>query len=1111
MEKQLSIQTNPGIRSLCFIWKKVPLTMKVFLACLFCSVSMLYASDSYAQRVRVELGSSRMSVGEVLKEIESQSDFDFFYNNSHIDLEREVSVPAERSDIFSVLDAVFSGTDVNYAVLDRKIILSTEVPSRRPAQQSAEIKGRIVDQNGEAVIGATVRESGTSNGTISDFDGNFTLNVASASASLEISYIGYETQTVKATPGKVLLVTLREDTQTLDEVVVVGYGSMKKSDLTGAVVSANIKDFEKAPNTNILQSLQGTVPGLNIGQTTAAGTTPDISIRGTNTLSGNKSVLIVLDGIIYNSSLSSINPNDIESIDVLKDASATAVYGAQAANGVLLITTKRGKAGKARVNFSSSYTTSSPTKDLHPMNRQQYLDFMTSFYYDEAFLGPDYTTPNPDFNLASGDKLPDNPMKDNTQPDGLSANDYDWWEEGTQTASMWETKLSLSGGTEAMSYLLSYAHTDQSGYIINDDFKRNSLRINVDVKPFSWLKTGVQAFGSFVNQDGAEPGIWNLITQNPLCVPYDENGDIIPYPFNTLDVNPFMGSDVNDKERHNYFFANLYAEIQLPVKGLTYRFNFGNNYRIDQHYQASQYGASLNGEAYKQHTEYYDWTFDNIVNYNGEFGDHSIAATFLYGASKRKQNYTEALSQKFSRLSLGYNSLELGQDQFTTSDAWSEALLYQMLRLNYKFRDRYLLTTTVRRDGFSGFAENNKSAIFPSVALGWIMSEENWFKVSWIDYLKIRGGWGISGNQTSRYKSLPTMKTEAGYVFGDGGTTETIQQITAMGNKDLKWEKTTGFNVGLDFTLLNNRLNGSLELYSTTTRDLLYDMVLPTMTGFSSVSTNIGKIRNKGIEFTITSRNIVTPDFEWSTTFNISANKNKIISLLGRDSDGDGKEDDLTASNLFIGESTSAIYDYRINGIWQLDDDIPTGYHPGNYRIVDTDGSGDITPDDRVILGKTDPAYRFGIQNKLRWKSLSLSFFINSVQGGKNGYMQSNSGTLNRGNANDRRWNRISEMAEKYWSPSNPDAEYSRSTAGGTIGGTRYQQRNFVRLQDITLSYDLPQNWLRPIGIENLNLYVSGKNLLTFTKWNGWDPEAGQDYFGRPVLKSFTVGLNVTL
>lgn len=984
--------------------------------------------------------------------------------------------------------------------------------------QDINIKGQVTDASGETIIGANVLVKNKNIGTVTDIDGNFTIQAASNDI-LEISYIGYLTQEIPVNSKNVINVLLVEDIKALDEVVVVGYGSMKKSDLTGAVVSANLKDFEKSPNTNIVQSLQGTVPGLNIGQITTAGSTPSISVRGTNTLSGNKDVLIILDGVIYTSSLSSINPNDIESIDVLKDASATAVYGAQAANGVLLITTKKGKAGKAKVSFSSSYSVSNPTKNLRPMNRDEYLSYTKEFWYDEAYMGPDYTTPNPNFKLA--DYLPDAVMLDNNQSDGIAPYDYNWWDEGTRTGSIFENRLGLSGGNEAISYLISFENVDQKGYIMNDDFKRNSIRVNLDVKPYKWAKFGVQTFGSFVNQDGAEPDVWQLLTQNPLIEPYDENGDIKPYPFNTLDVNPFMGSDVSDKERHNYFFANIYAEINLPVKGLTYRMNFGNNYRIDENFRASEYGASLTGEAYKQHKSYYDYTIDNILNYSNTFGDHSIAATLLYGASERKYDYTEAKSQKFDRLTLGYNSLELGKDQYTNSDAWEEALLYQMARLNYKFKDRYLLTTTVRRDGFSGFAQNNKTAVFPSVALAWILSEESFFNVSWVDYLKLRGGWGISGNLTERYKSLAKVTTASGYVFGDGGSTVIRQQISSMANQDLKWEKTAGFNVGLDFNLFNSRLNGAIEAYQTTTRDLLYDMAIPTLTGFSKVSTNIGKIRNRGIELTLTSRNIVNKDFEWNTTFNISSNTNKILSLLGKDADGDGKEDDLVASNLFIGESTSAIYNYIIDGIWQINDDIPTGYSPGNYKIRDTNGDGEITTDDRVIVGKIDPAYSFGLMNKFRYKNFSFSFFINSVQGGKDGYLGSNSSAIVRGNANDRRWNRISKLAADYWSPNNPNATYSRSTNAGAIVPTAYQDRSFIRLQDVNLSYNLPQKWLKPIGIANLDVYVNGKNLITITDWKGWDPEVltydsdgnpgWSNYWGRPVLRSFTFGLNITL
>lgn len=980
------------------------------------------------------------------------------------------------------------------------------IPS--PAQeQEIRVKGQVVDISSEPVIGASIRIKDKTVGVITDINGNYNIQ-AGTDDILVFSYIGFITQEISIKGRGEINVRLIENSQMLDEIVVVGYGTMKKSDLTGAVVSANLKDFEKSPNTNIVQSLQGTVPGLNIGQVTSAGSTPSISIRGTNTLSGNKNVLIVLDGIIYSSSLSSINPNDIASIDILKDASATAVYGAQAANGVLLITSKKGKEGKAKVSFSSAYSISNPTKNLRPMNRQEYFEYTKKLWYDKAYQGPNYTTPNPDFKMS--DYLPDIVMLDNTQSDGIAPYDYNWWDEGTRTGSIFENRLSVSGGNEAMSYLISFENVAQNGYIQNDDFKRNSIRINLDTKPYKWAKLGIQAFGSFVNQDGAEPDVWQLMVQSPLIRPYNEEGALAPYPFQTLDKNPFLSSNVDDKERHNYFFANIYTEINLPLKGLTYRLNFGNNYRIDEHFRASEYGASLTGEAYKQHNSYYDYTVDNILNYNNKFGDHNIAATLLYGASERKYNYTEAKSQKFERLALEYNALELGKDQFTNSDAWEEALLYQMARVNYKYKDQYLLTATVRRDGFSGFAENNKTAVFPSVALAWIISEESFFKVPWIDHLKLRGGWGISGNLTERYKSLAKVTTASGYVFGDNGSTEIRQQISSMANKDLKWEKTDGFNAGLDFNLFNNRFYGTIEAYQTETRDLLYDMAIPTLTGFSIVSSNIGKIRNRGIELTLNSRNITTKDFEWSTTFNISSNNNKILTLLGQDANGDGKEDNLIASNLFIGESTSAIYNYVIDGKWQLNDDIPNGYNPGNYKIRDMTGEGNITVDDRAILGKGDPAYRFGLLNKLSYKNLSFSFFINSVQGGKNGYLQSNSSAIHRGDANNRRWNRPAEMAADYWSPNNPNATYSLATSSGTIVPTLYQDRSFIRLQDVNLSYNLPKKLLNPIGIESLDLFINGKNLITITDWKGWDPEAGSDYFGRPVLRSFTFGLNVT-
>lgn len=596
------------------------------------------------------------------------------------------------------------------------------------------------------------------------------------------------------------------------------------------------------------------------------------------------------------------------------------------------------------------------------------------------------------------------------------------------------------------------------------------------------------------------------------------------YPAHDARENPFHGSLVDDYDRNNSFFANLYAEIALPLNGLTYRVNFGNNYRIGEHNYSSEFAENSNGSAYKHHSTYYDYTLDNILNYKNDFGKHSVGATFVYGASRRKYSYTAADSKLFPRMTLGYNSLELGSTQNTSSDAWLETLLYQMFRVNYVYDNRYMATATLRRDGYSGFSANNKSAIFPSFALGWVISNEEWFNVPGIDYLKLRAGYGASGNQTSRYSSLARVNSSIGYIFGDGVSGAMRQELASMENADLKWERTTGINLGLDFALFNNRINGSIEYYSTRTKDLLYAVSIPSITGFNSIMSNVGEIANHGFELTLSSRNIMTKDFEWTSTFNLSMNRDKIKKLAGLDTDGDGKEDDLTSSSLFIGESLSAIYDYTVDGIYQVGDDIPDGFNPGNYRIVDINKDGKIDENDRSIIGRTDPAARMGLLNTFRYKDFTLSFFLNAVLGGDKSYQGKNS-YAELVNDNTLRHNRLTEQVDHFWTPSNPDGIYALYNANPAINPFRYENRSFLRLQDITLSYNLPSVLMKKIGVDNINIYMSCKNLLTITGWHGWDPEAdmvyqdinnqnrmtGSRYEDRPVMKSVTFGININL
>lgn len=997
-----------------------------------------------------------------------------------------------------------------FAIISAAFLLTGSLPAMA---QNKTIQGRLTTESGSPIAGASVTIKGTNTGTTTNLKGEYTIS-ASKGAILVFSNVGFSEKEAIVGDGNTINIQLGTVTQSFDEVVVVGYGTRRKKDLTGSVASVNLEAQQNAPNTNIGQYLQGTVPGLNVGLSTYAGGTPPISIRGQNTLSGNQNVLIILDGIQYTGSLSSINPDDISSIDVLKDASSTAVYGAQAANGVLLITTRKGRAGtKPRIAFSSSYSTQRPTEDMRPMNREEYLQNIRNAWYNEAYLAPDYTQPNPNFNVAN---RVDATMKVNGE---ILPNDFNWYDAATNTGKILENNLSISGGNDRTTYLLSGGLVDQKGFVINDIFKRKSIRANIETKALPWWKVGLISSGSFVNQDGAEPSLNSILRWSPLQTPYDASGKLIPFPTNTLEPNPFTTYYVDDYERHNFLFANVYSDIDLPfLKGLNYRMNFGNNYRSDQKFFSSIYGANQTGEASKGYADYYDYTFDNILTYTNTFGKHNISATLLYGAIERKYNSTYTKATGFDRLNLSYNNLSLGTTITDTSDAWRERLNYQMARVNYKYNDKYLVTATLRRDGFSGFAENFKSAYFPTVALGWIISSENFMKeASFINYLKLRVGYGISGNQTPRFLSIARVTVSPSYIYGDGSLSAVGQQVSGLGNPDLKWERTRGFNAGIDFTLLDNRLSGNIDAYFNKTTDLLYSINIPEITGFQSIQTNVGELRNSGIEASITYKVIDKKDFHWSATANLWANKNKIVTITGQDLNKDGVEDDLVSSGLFIGKSRNAIYHYQTDGIYQIGDTRIPGFPVGSVRLVDQNKDNDITPDkDRIFLGRKEPAYQISLFNSFSYKDLSLSIFFNAIQGGKDGYLGNNNPSYFR---DDNAIRNNYPARTNFWSPSNPSGKYPRNISGSRakIEPEMYQKRSFIRLQDVSLSYNL-NKFVKKAKFQALNVFVSGKNLVTWTDWEGWDPEAldlqgnpmGLITNGRPVMRAFTVGLNIT-
>jgi TonB-linked SusC/RagA family outer membrane protein len=976
-------------------------------------------------------------------------------------------------------------------------------------QQKQKVSGTVKDQYGLPVIGANVVEKGTNNGIVTDLNGEFSLSVKQ-NATLVITSIGYLSQEIVVGKSEKLTVILKEDVKSLEEVVVIGYGSQKRTEVTGAVASVNLKAIENSPNTNIGQMLQGAATGVNVGMSTTAGGTPSIQIRGRSTLNGSQNVLIVLDGIQYSGSLSSINPDDIASMEILKDASSAAVYGAQGANGVLLISTKKGLTGVPRISYSTSYTTQSPTKTYRTLNRAEYLQDLKFKNWDLAFLAPGYTTPNPNYDERT---VVDASMV-NANRTELLPNDFDWIKEGTTSPFIKEHNLSVSGGLkDVVSYLFSASTVDQQNFIKADNFKRKTLRANLEITPTDFLKVGLASSGSFVNQDGAEPDLSWLVRMSPLLVPYDEEGKIIPNPFKNVALNPLISNEVDDYDRTQYYFANIYAELKIPfIEGLKYRINYGHNLIQNQHYYASEFDAGLTGLAYKSNRQNYDYTIDNIVTYDRKFGNHKFTLTGLYGAQERKFEQTYAEGKGFDRLTLGYNSLESGNIYTINSGASSETLNYQMGRLSYNFSDKYLATATVRRDGFSGFAQNHKYGVFPSASIGWVASNEDFINdLNVVNYLKIRASYGTIGNQTSSYSSLARVSSSASYLFGDGGATAFGQQVSSLANPDLKWERTTGLNLGVDFTVLNNRLSGTLEYYNNDTHDLLYNVTIPSLTGFSSTLTNLGQVNNKGVEVSLTYRIFNKGELKWEVTGNIWRNKNKIVSLLGKDDDGDGKEDDLIASSLFIGKSIGTVYNYQAGDIYQVADEIPTGFFPGTLRVEDLNGDGKWdAQNDRKILGSTDPSYSFSIFNNFSYKGFGLSFLINSIQGGKDGYLGNSLAYFKRDD-NTGRENRLAGI--DYWSPSNPGGKYPRNISGSnpTVVPPIYESRSFVRLQDISLSYNLPGSLLSSLKVERISVYASAKNLFTWTKWDGLDPETGSNSAsGRPVMRPISLGLRVS-
>jgi TonB-linked SusC/RagA family outer membrane protein len=638
---------------------------------------------------------------------------------------------------------------------------------------------------------------------------------------------------------------------------------------------------------------------------------------------------------------------------------------------------------------------------------------------------------------------------------------------------------------------------------------------------------GINTFGAFSDRSGESPNLQTFVLMSPLYTPVNADGGFILNPSGSSLTNPFLSVQSDDLSKSSNIGAQAYLSIDIPgIKGLNYRLNFNNNYRWYNSFNSNIYGANLLGSARKNNGATFDTAMDHILTYDTHLDNdlkHGLKTTLVYGYNKIENEFTNASATQFANQSLGYNNLGQGLIPLIRSGGYKESFLSTTARINYNYDGKYFIYASVRRDGHSAFSDGNKIGYFPAAGVSWIISEEAFLsKYSKIALLKLRGTFGINGNTSPRYSAQTTFSSNPSnqYVFGDNAQTVNSFVLNRLISPDLTWEKTEGYNVGLDFGFFNNRISGSADYYISTTRDLLFDRALSATSGVNSIRVNIGELENTGFEFSVNFNPVRTKDWNWDLGVNFSTNDNKILSLTGEDVNEDGVEDDLVQNYYFIVKSIGTVFTYVQDGIYQLGDDIPSGFEPGSYRYKDLAGNPDGTPDgqitvaDRVHIGQREADYQFGITNNLTYKNFSLKFFINSIQGGISG----NDPWAGAGGfyglttyVGNNRFNDIDS-----WSPSNPNAEFNRAnSAPGGVSFTPFKDRSFVRLQDISISYTLDKALLEKLKLSNLKLYVSGKNLATWTNWKGWDPETVSGLGintrnGLPVMKSYNVGMDIT-
>lgn len=1103
---------NPRFKQ---IFRIMRISTFLLMVCVFCS----YAGNAHSQNAKVSIRMNNVKLDKILNEIENQTDYLFIYNNQ-VDINKITSVKVKNEAVAQVLDRILSGTGINYELEGTHIILTTEAIKDLHAQQQAKtVTGTVTDVSGEPIIGANIRIKGTTTGTITDIDGNFSIKAEPQSV-IEVSYIGYLTQETVINNQKSIRFLLKEDTKTLDEVVVIGYGVQKKADLTGSVANINTEKLNTQSNANIGQALQGKIAGVDIvSQGGAPGSGTRIMVRGIGTLN-NASPLYIVDGM-YMNSIDHINPNDIASIDVLKDASSAAIYGSRAANGVIIVTTKEGSntEGKPIIDLSVNLGISTASK---------FLDMLDAKGWAEVTTIARQAIGKPALDMAT---------------DLANKPDNDWQDIMFRPALMQNYNLSVKGGGKYSTYYTGLGYFNQDGIVKGTNYQRYNIQSKNDYKR-GIFSAGTNLIISFshdkpLHQELRGGMIGTILQSVPTLEKYDDTreggyggtyGDVvnIPHPLAIIDDN------IMDRYNENVkIFANLYAQIEL-FKGLKYKLNLTPDFSFERYKNyLNKYDFGLATNSITQLTERQrrrrNILVENLLTFDRTFGEHKISAlagyTYQDSRFRHIQAYGEGLPQGLEEIDAATTN------RSNESNSWRSVLTSILGRVFYSYQNKYLFTATIRRDGSSKFGKNNRYGYFPSFSLGWNVAEEKFMEnVHWLDQLKLRGGYGVLGNQEiDNYQYSSTITTGINYPDGNGGLLQGAFPKN-FANPDIKWEETAMTNVGIDFMAFNNRLSLTADYYVKNTKDILLTVPIPISSGGANDPIrNAGKIRNNGFEFNLGWMDQPNPDISYGINLIGSFNKNKVIAM---GSESGSIKGGSTNQNITTSETKAG---YPIGGYWLISTagyfnsqeevdayakdgkKIQPAAEPGDIKFVDANNDGVINDDDRVFQGSPFPDFTFALNGNMRYKNFDLSIGLQGVLGNKiyNATRQTLEDVTKGSN--------FLASCLDYWTPENKNASHPRLTWDDPNRNTRaesdryLENGSYLRLRSVQLGYTFPQTWFKG-AIQHARVYINAENLFTITSYSGYSPDVnadnanyrGFDNFIYPTNRTFMLGLNVT-